>query len=65
MKHIPINLYMTGDLAFYSLVLGKENMSGHWCWRCDLNSREWQDLTKVGQCWTLAGMEEHRKKLKV
>ena len=40
MKHIPINLYMTGDLAFYSLVLGKENMSGHWCWRCDLKSRE-------------------------
>lgn len=26
---------ITGDLAFYSLILGKKNMSSKWCWLCD------------------------------
>jgi len=36
----PIETVMTGDLAFYSMVLGKVNMAGHWCWRCSMTKSE-------------------------
>ena len=26
-----VDLYITGDLAFQAMALGKESMSGHWC----------------------------------
>jgi hypothetical protein len=29
-----VDLYITGDLAFQALALGKESMSGHWCMQC-------------------------------
>ncbi len=28
------DLYITGDLAFQAMALGKESMSGHWCMQC-------------------------------
>ncbi len=38
---LPINVYITGDLAFYATVLGKENMGGIWCPWCMLSKQEW------------------------
>jgi hypothetical protein len=29
-----IDVYITGDLAFQAMVLGKESMAGHWCMLC-------------------------------
>jgi hypothetical protein len=26
-----VDLYVTGDLAFQAMMMGKESMSGHWC----------------------------------
>jgi hypothetical protein len=31
-----VNLYITGDLAFQAMALGKESMSGHWCMQCNM-----------------------------
>jgi hypothetical protein len=36
---LPINVFLTGDLAFLSTLLGKENMSTAWC--------PWGILSKV------------------
>ena len=36
LKSCAIRLFMTGDLAFYSLCLGKVNMESKWCTWCDL-----------------------------
>ena len=27
-----VHLYVVGDLAFYAMVLGRESMSGNWCY---------------------------------
>jgi hypothetical protein len=59
LREVAINLFMTGDLAFYSLVLGKENMSGKWCWHCNLSAKEWRDKSATGTLWTLDNMKEH------
>ncbi len=29
-----VDMYITGDLAFQAMALGKESMSGHWCMQC-------------------------------
>jgi hypothetical protein len=34
---LPVNIFITGDLAFYATVLGKENMGGIWCPWCMLS----------------------------
>jgi hypothetical protein len=31
-----VDLYITGDLAFQAMALGKESMSGHWCMQCTM-----------------------------
>jgi len=36
----PFKVYVTGDLAFYALVLGKPNSSSHWCTWCD-SPKKW------------------------
>ena len=52
------NIYMTGDLAFDGMVLGKEGMSGHHCHLCKLSGREMTDLTKEGEPWGYDDMIE-------
>jgi len=61
----PVELFMVGDLAFYSMVLGKESMANHWCWRCRLSKSEWTNdtNTRTGAEWTLENMEQHLNKL--
>jgi len=46
------NLYVTGDLAFYGMVLGRESMMGNWCYLCHLSHSEFSELTKDGKDWT-------------
>ncbi len=29
-----VDIYITGDLAFQAMALGKESMAGHWCMLC-------------------------------
>jgi hypothetical protein len=31
-----VDLYVTGDLAFQAMVMGKESMSEHWCMQCTM-----------------------------
>jgi len=56
-----VEIFMTGDLAFYSLALGKENMAPHWCWRCKASKAEWTASVDnpVGELWTTENLEEH------
>lgn len=53
-------IYMTGDLAFYSDILGKPNSSPHWCHLCDLSHKEWNDVSNVtkGNLWSINMMKE-------
>jgi hypothetical protein len=37
---LPFNVFITGDLAFLSTLLGKENMSMAWCQWCRLSKLE-------------------------
>ena len=60
----PLKLKATGDLAWFSLALGKENMSGSHCWRCQLRWSEFQkNPSKVGNKWTICLVKETHAKL--
>jgi hypothetical protein len=39
---VPIRVFITGDLAFYATVVGKEGMDKAHCHWCKLKSYEWQ-----------------------
>jgi hypothetical protein len=55
----PVKLLAVGDLAWYSLALGKQSMSGQHCHRCQLMWKEFQeDPSKKGELWTLQLMRE-------
>ena len=45
-KHLKVTIYITGDLAMYAMVLGKEGMSPHWCHLCQATKEERSDLEK-------------------
>ena len=36
-------MYVTGDLAWLSTMLGKEDMSSHWCHICKLAKEVWAE----------------------
>jgi len=62
-----VEIFMVGDLAFYSLALGKEAMAPHWCWRCPMSKAEWSTSADAGRIlppdWTLDGLESHYQRL--
>eukprot|EP00984_Skeletonema_dohrnii_P005248 scaffold1837_cov120-Skeletonema_dohrnii-CCMP3373.AAC.1 len=62
-KSISVILFVTGDLAWYACILGKESMSGHWCHLCKLSRTEYQDLAMEGEEWTTAAMLETAKEV--
>ncbi len=41
-SHI-VDMYVTGDLAFQAMALGKESMSGWWCMLCKASRRQFLD----------------------
>ena len=63
--YAEVDIFVTGDLAFYSMVLGKESMAGHWCWRCKLTKKQWTSNTDVciGVPWTVEGLRRHYAKI--
>ena len=38
----PPNIYVTGDLAFLAILLGKEHSSPPWCITCKSYSKDWK-----------------------
>jgi hypothetical protein len=56
---LPIQVFVTGDLAYFAAILGKVNMAGGWCTWCSLLPKEWTPTDHdKGELWTLATMEE-------
>ncbi len=50
-SHIPTNeVFVTGDLAFQAMALGKESMAGHWCMQCKAT---WQQFSDDCKLWTM------------
>jgi len=48
----PVSVFITGDLAFYFTILGKENMGGIWCTWCMLSKQKWSaDQHDLGEEW--------------
>lgn len=57
--------FTAGDLAFFSLILGKENMSSKWCNWCMLSAKEWSTVGhNQGGAWTIEKIYEIRQKVK-
>jgi len=55
---VPIRVFITGDLAFYSTVVGKEGMDKAHCHWCKLKSAEWQEYAHArGMIWDLEEMK--------
>ena len=38
----PFRLFITGDLAFYAMMVGKEDGDRYWCRWCQMPKTEWQ-----------------------
>jgi len=54
--------FVAGDLAFFSTLLGKENMSSVWCTWCKLSKVEWaQTGHPLGECWTINDLLDLRQ----
>jgi hypothetical protein len=52
--NVPIRVFMTGDLAFYATVVGKEGMDKAHCLWCKLKKAQWQQYGhERGVKWTL------------
>ena len=48
------NLYVTGDLAFSVILLGKVFPSPKWCIKCKLNPKVWLEHGhKIGEDWKI------------
>ena len=64
---VEVTIYVVGGLAYYDMVLDKEGMSGKWCHLCQLSGREFSELVKVGDEWTVEKMkrstEEYHEKI--
>jgi hypothetical protein len=52
--NVPIRVFITGDLAFYATVVGKEGMDKAHCHWCKLGKHQWQKCGHpLGVKWTL------------
>ena len=52
------NIYVTGDLAFLVILLGKEHLSPHWCTKYQSTSKDWKlSNHTIGDEWSI----ENRK----
>jgi len=46
--------FIAGDLAFFAVILGKENMSGSWCNWCKLSPKGWSKFGhEKGELWSI------------
>ena len=45
--------YLSGDLAYLCMIVGKEGYEGDWCYLCDLFKVMWRDVEHMkGKLWT-------------
>jgi hypothetical protein len=52
--NVPIRVFITGDLAFYATIVGKEGMDKAHCHWCKLSKHQWQPYGHpLGIKWTL------------
>ena len=52
-----ITMFVTGDLAFLAMILGREGMSGHWCHICMALKKDWaKEGHSTGEKWTIQKM---------
>jgi hypothetical protein len=59
-----VELWMAGDLLWYSTALGKEGYAGWWCPYCTLFKSNWQSKDhEVGENWTVDKLTTHAGKL--
>jgi hypothetical protein len=57
--NVPIHVFITGDLAFYATIMGKEGMNKAHCHWCKLRSSQWQVLGHTpGIKWTLQELKQ-------
>ena len=48
------NIYVTGDLAFLVIMLGKEHKYPKWCIKCTLHPKVWSEYGHInGDNWTI------------
>jgi hypothetical protein len=67
-----VNMYVTGDLAFQAMALGKESMAGWWCMLrkasrrqfLDKNSKMWM-MDELVRCGTIAESSINEPQLRV
>ena len=61
---VPVEIWMSGDLLFFAMALGKESYAPHWCTYCDTLSALWKKEVSIeGQPWTLEKLNKHLKRL--
>ena len=52
------NIYVTDDLAFLVILLGKEHAFPHWCIKCQSTSKDWKlSNHTVGDEWSIATLK--------
>ena len=52
------NIYVTGDLAFLVILLGKEHSSPHWYIKCQSTSKYWKlSNHKIGDEWSIENIK--------
>ena len=52
------NIYVTGDLVFLVILLGKEHSSPHWCIKCQSTSKYWKlSNHTTGDEWSIENIK--------
>ncbi|KAL7533094.1 hypothetical protein ACHAWF_006364 [Thalassiosira exigua] len=60
-----VTAYMVGDLKFLSMMLGKENFDGYWCYLCMLSIVEWAEVGHTpGELWTIDSLKRQAARSK-
>lgn len=58
--------FVSGDMAFFAVALGKENMSTAWCTWCKLSKLQWSAVGhEVGEPWTIEGINNIRDSVEI
>ena len=62
---VDVLTYMIGDLKFLSVMLGKENFEGLWCFLCQLYHDDWKEHGHAaGNFWDLDELRRQAEKVK-